>query len=128
MTTRADGVHAALRRMLANGPLTALPKRAADQQLIARLAASQLVPERDYREKEVNEALLRWLATFVAPHGIDHVTVRRMLVDLRLLLRDKAGTTYRLNQRRTSRVNADPARVLADMAAERGRRKAQHAA
>jgi hypothetical protein len=128
MSTRNDGVHAALRRMLANGPLMALPKRPADQQLIARLAASQLVTERDYREREINEALERWLATFVAPHGIDHVTVRRMLVDLRLLVRDKAGTVYRLNQRRTSRVNADPARVLADMAAERSKRKAEHAA
>jgi hypothetical protein len=31
------------------------------------------------------------------PHGIDHVTLRRFMVDLRVLKRDRSGSTYHLN-------------------------------
>ncbi len=115
-----------LRRLLANGPLTGLPTRAEDEQLLLLLAAKRFEPRREYREAEVNELLREWLATFVAPFGIDHVTLRRRLVDSGLLLRDAAGSTY-WTLRRVPRIDVDPARVLSEVREERAERKRQHA-
>src|SRR5437867_556076 len=62
----------ALKRLLANGPLTAYPTRRSDQQLLLRLAAARFEPARAYSEAEVNDILAAWLDTFCAPHSIDH--------------------------------------------------------
>lgn len=112
-----------LQRLLANGPLTAMPKRPDDQVLLARLAASQFELDRAYSEGEVNDQLSDWLDTFCAPFGIDHVTMRRLMVDSRLLMRDKAGSTYRVNPEAAEELDAEPAQVLAQARAEREARK-----
>ena len=117
----------ALRRMLANGPLTALPKRSDDQALLLQLAASRLEPDRTYSEREVNEALEGWLGTFCSPCGIDHVTLRRLMVDSRLLARDKSGSAYRVNPDSIDVPKADPAQVLAEIMFEREARKRDRA-
>ena len=80
-----EKAHRDLKRLLANGPLTAVPKRPSDQQLLVTLAAAQFEMQRTYREDEVNETLKAWLQTFCEPFGIDHVTLRRLLVDSRLM-------------------------------------------
>jgi hypothetical protein len=120
----------ALKRLLANGPLTAVPKRPSDQQLLVALAAAQFAPDRTYREAEVNETLRQWLLTFCDPHGIDHVTLRRMLVDSRLLSRTKSGSTYRLDEASLGEAQSmsalDPARILAEIRGERASRKSSH--
>ena len=114
----------ALQRMLANGPLTAVPKRPADQQLLLALAAARFEPQREYREPEVNEILKAWLETFCAPYGIDHVTLRRMLVDGGLLIRPKSGASYRADRSKLGEPAAiDPAEVLAQVRSERASRK-----
>lgn len=95
-----DKTPEALRRLLANGPLTGMPVRPQDQALLARLAAARFEAGRAYREGEVNETLTAWLATFCAPFGIDHVTLRRLLVDSRYLVRDPAGASYRVDPQR----------------------------
>lgn len=118
---RAD----ALRRLLANGPLTGWPRRPADQDLIVALTAARFEPGREYREAEVNEVIEAWLATFVAEYGIDHVSMRRALVDARFLVRDKAGATYHLDAARVHQEDAklDPASLIAEIRAERADRK-----
>jgi hypothetical protein len=115
-----------LRRLLANGPLTALPTRAADEELLLRMAARRFEPRRDYSEAQVNEVLRAWLQTFTAPFGIDHVTLRRRLVDTRLLLRDTAGANYWVMKRGDAAFDIDPAQVLAQMRREREARKRAH--
>ena len=115
-----------LKRLLANGPLTGYPTRRADQNLLLRLAAGRFAAKRSYTETEVNEILRGWLATFCAPYGIDHVSMRRYLVDARLLARDTAGSTYR-RAAPAQEVDADPAQVLAEIRRERAARKRQHA-
>ena len=115
-----------LKRMLANGPLTAYPTRQEDEQLLLLLAAARFEPRREYREAEVNERLREWLSTFVAPFGFDHVTLRRRLVDTGLLLRDAAGSAY-WTLRRVPGMDIDPAKVLAQVLAERAERKRQYA-
>jgi hypothetical protein len=118
-----------LRRLLANGPLTGLPSRRDDVELLLQLAAARFESGRAYGEKDVNQALRQWLATFSEPYGIDHVSLRRELVDARLLVRDTSGSEYRLNPRRMRRdvAEAAPADVLAEIREERAARKRQHA-
>jgi hypothetical protein len=121
-----------LERLLANGPLTALPKRPGDQHLVALLAAARFAPGGIYLEAEVNARLVAWLETISVPYGIDHVTMRRLLVDSRLLTRTKSGSSYHLDAASAAEIDAvralDPAELLATIADERDRRKRQHAA
>lgn len=121
----------ALKRLLANGPLTAMPKRPPDQQLLVTLAAAQFDPGKTYREREVNEILGAWIRTFCEPYGIDHVTLRRLLVDSRLLSRTASGSTYRINREMLGDTESggtiEPARVLAEIRDDReSRKRRQH--
>jgi len=123
----ADPAREALRRMLSNGPLTGWPRRPSDQELLVELAAGRFEPGREYREAEVNDAIRAWLETFCAPYGIDHVTMRRMLVDARRLVREKNGSTYRTHPESPRGSGAvDPAQVLAQVSDERAARKRSH--
>lgn len=122
-------VRAVLKRMLANGPLTALPARPRDLKVLLSLAAAQFEAGRRYSEPQVNERLQEWLEPFCSPFGVDHVTVRRCLVDAGLLVRDRAGATYELAARRRSpRIDIEPAQVMADVQLERQKRKRAHLA
>jgi hypothetical protein len=124
--------HKTLKRLLVNGPLTGYPSRPADQELLIELAALKLDPAATYRETEVNAVLRDWLATFCAPFGIDHVTLRRELVDRRFLSRDTAGSSYAVNRERVAAIDADgsvePGQVLVEIQQDREARKRRHAA
>ena len=128
----ADEARRALERMLANGPLAAMPKRPQDQDLLALMAAARFEPGATYSEAEVNDVLAGWLATFCAPYGIDHVTLRRMLCDTRLLERTKSGSTYAVNAQKRGEIAAVaglvPSEMLAAVQAARARRKEAHRA
>jgi hypothetical protein len=119
-------VRSTLRRMLANGPLTALPRRAQDLRVLLHLAAARFDPGRAYSEPEVNDRLQAWLEPFSSPFGVDHVTVRRCLVDARLLLRDKAGSTYERAKRVFGPASVEPAKIMAEVQLEREKRKRAH--
>jgi hypothetical protein len=122
-----DDPRKALKRMLANGPMTAMPKRSGDQDILARLAAARFEPGRMYTEGEVNVALEAWLESFTDRYGIDHVTLRRLLVDRRLLVRTKSGSTYELSEAARQDLERfheiDPAQVLVRAREEREARK-----
>ena len=123
----------ALGRMLANGPLTHLPGRESDLAVLLALATWQLVPRRVYRESEVNEVLRKWIESFCSPGGVDHVTLRRCLVDARFLARDPAGSTYSVVLATAEQAIAAEARdvrpgdVLEVIRHERKNRKRVHA-
>lgn len=129
MNQLREETHRALKRLLANGPLTAVPKRLSDQQLLVTLAAAKFEAQKTYRESEVNEILKAWIHTFCEPHGIDHVTLRRLLVDARLLSRTASGSTYRINRERFGEAvtTIEPAKVLSEIRSERESRKRQRA-
>jgi hypothetical protein len=122
--------HRTLKRLFVNGPLTGLPTHPADQELLVELAATRFEPGKAYRENEVNEVLEPWLASFCEPSGIDHVTVRRMLVDSRRLVRTTSGSLYEVNAAKAREVEAlrgiDPAAILAEVQDERAQRKQAH--
>ena len=123
----------ALKRMLANGPLTDLPRSRPDQVLLFALAAGRFEAGRTYDEKGVNEVLRGWLEGASVPYGVDHVTVRRCLVDARFLVRDKAGTGYEVAPARIHEAIADdvqeldPGRIIAEVRQLRAQRKREHA-
>jgi hypothetical protein len=126
MSTETE-VRAVLKRILANGPLTSLPVRPHDLKVLLTLAAAQFEPGRRYSEPQVNDRLQEWLEPFCSPFGVDHVTVRRCLVDAGLLARDKAGATYEL-ARKLSPLKVEPAAVMAEIQRERQTRKRAHLA
>lgn len=127
-----DSALKALKRMLANGPVTAVPKRPADQALLAALAASRFDPEATFPESEVNDGLEAWLETISVPYGIDHVTLRRLVVDTGFLKRTSSGSAYRVNPEKLAELEAirelEPAQVLAGLRDERRRRKQKSSA
>lgn len=128
---RAERARRDLKRLLANGRLTMMPKRPSDQELVAALAACRFDPSRTYTEAEVNEQLTAWLPCISEEFGIDHVSLRRLLVDLRLLVRSSSGSTYRVNEARGVDLDAvrdiDPGLIAEDIQAERRVRKQQRA-
>lgn len=127
MTITATSALRDLKRLLANGRLTAMPKRPSDQELVAALAASRFDAQKSYTEVEVNEQLTAWLESISEEFGIDRVSLRRLLVDLRLLVRTSSGSTYRVNEANAADLDAvrdiDPAAIVSDIRADRSRRK-----
>ena len=80
-----DEQAAVLRNFAEDGRLKALPARAAQRGLVLEYLADRFEHGRDYTDPEVNELL----ASFYE----DHVTVRRLLVDERLL--ERSAGIYR---------------------------------
>lgn len=123
----------ALTRMLNAGPLDHLPKRRGDVEVLLALAAAIFRPRQTYREDEVNAHLAAWIDKFTVPGAFDHVTLRRLAVDRRFLLRNAAGTAYRLNagmlaaQISAAAQSIDPGAVLASLQTERDKRKRERA-
>ncbi|WP_405595226.1 DUF2087 domain-containing protein [Streptomyces sp. NBC_01410] len=74
--------------LFSHGRLTAIPRKAARrEQLLVHLAQTLFERDRDYSEREVNEALLTVHEDFSA--------LRRHLVVASLLDRTKDGSSYR---------------------------------
>ena len=73
-----------------------LPKKQLDRHILLISSILKLEPGRQYSEKEINEELQIWIIRFGRSFGLDHVTLRRYLVDEKYLARDSAGGTYAL--------------------------------
>ena len=81
----------ALRRLTdATGLNIAYPAGAADRLVILRALARRIDPERIYTEHELNELIQQHLH----PDAIDHVTVRRDLIDYQFIRRTANGARY----------------------------------
>lgn len=70
------------------------PKKELDRHVLLISAALRLEPQRQYTESELNDKLRWWTARFGDPVNLDHVTLRRFLVDDGYLRRDTAGRAY----------------------------------
>lgn len=73
-----------------------MPKKELDRHVLLVSATLRLEAQRQYTEKELNEELRKWSAQFGGNFALDHVTLRRYLVDEGYLQRDAAGGTYEL--------------------------------
>ena len=101
---------AALRNLLRTGALQALPTHPHVLDTLLALATGGLARKRAYAEWEVNETLSAWLESVHAK--VDHVTLRRRMVDLGFLKRTKDGSRYFLNFGRVNGVLGDGALVI----------------
>ena len=73
-----------------------LPKKQLDLHILYISAILGLDPRRQYSETELNEELRTWTESYGHNFGLDHVTLRRYLIDAGYIQRDAAGTSYAL--------------------------------
>ncbi len=76
---------------------TQLPKKAADLHILLYSAILNLESDQSYTEKEINAHLQGWCLHFGQTMGLDHVTLRRALVDEGFLKREPSGNHYSVN-------------------------------
>jgi hypothetical protein len=72
------------------------PRRRRDREILMKSILLELDSMRHYREPEINEALRAWSAEVAPAIEIDHVTLRRLLVDYGHLERTADGGAYRV--------------------------------
>jgi len=73
-----------------------LPKKRIELQMLLTSVVFTFEFDQAYSESEVNALILDWISRLGNELGVDHVTLRRYLVDEGILLRDEFGTTYQL--------------------------------
>ena len=115
--TTARKVERLLRRLLHAGRFEGFPRNPEHLDIVLAVAAGGLARQRPYAEWEVNETLSLWLVSVRA--DIDHVTLRRRMVDCGFLKRTTDGARYFLNYGRVAGVLGDPALEI-DAGALRG--------
>ncbi len=111
-----------------------LPKKQLDRHIMLLSTTLSFETDRIYAEPELNRLLRVWTDSFGENIGLDHVTLRRLLVDERYLRRDPAGTGYQLAMDLIpytfdNAINTLDLQVVIDQAIlEREQRKQQHLA
>jgi len=75
-----------------------LPKKPLDLHILYLSAILRLHPQRQYSEAALNEELRRWTERYGANFALDHVTLRRYLIDAGYIQRDAAGNAYALRE------------------------------
>jgi len=78
---------------LRGGP-TGFPRRRRDRHILLKSVALTLDKRAEYTEPEVNTKLRLWLRDVGAPFHLDHVDLRRYLIDEEFLGRSKDGSRY----------------------------------
>jgi len=109
-----------------------VPRKRRDQHILFASIILILDSEKEYSEKELNEGIKRWLTVIGRTIEIDHVNLRRHLVDELYLTRDPAGKTYNIQniekldlfERAISEV--DPEIVIENALERRKQRKQQY--
>ena len=79
-----------------NSGMTGLPRRSRDRHILLKSVVLTLSTAKEYTERDVNERLQIWLADIGRSIHLDHVSLRRWLVDEGYLERDSRGSTYRV--------------------------------
>jgi len=72
------------------------PRGQRDRDILVQSIVLMLDASRAYSELEINEALRAWRRDVAPAIEIDHVTLRRRLVDIGRLERTPDGATYRV--------------------------------
>lgn len=71
------------------------PRRRRDREILLKSIAMQLDSAREYSEPEINRVLQDWSRHVAPAIDVDHVTLRRLLVDYGELERTADGARYR---------------------------------
>lgn len=78
--------------------LSGLPKDYANQNILLKSAALTVGESEVFTEQEINEKLKYWINEVSHLKSIDHVTLRRRLVDTGYLTRSNDGSRYRVSR------------------------------
>ena len=111
-----------------------IPRRPEDRQLLAASVVSRLEPGRVYNEREIGLVLVRWCNSFGWRFAVDHVELRRMVVDMGLVRRNASGSEYRLVEEANAALYApairevDLEQVVQEARDERDRKKREYLA
>ena len=73
-----------------------IPRKTAPYHVLLVSAILGFDPARDYSEADVNAELQRWILEFGRKLKVEHVELRRFLVDAGYLARDTSGSAYRV--------------------------------
>jgi hypothetical protein len=76
--------------------LTGFPKDDLDHHILLKSAVLMMGPPAEFTEKEVNERLELWVLNVGHIKFMDHVTLRRRLVDMGYLTRKTDGSSYQV--------------------------------
>lgn len=118
-----------LQRIFHGGQMRRVPKKREDAEAILALAISGLDGEGLFEESEINIHLAGWLDGIAAEESLDHITLRRYLVDFGFLRRASDGVVYRIVPERRDEVleesarAIDPKRVFSEVGAARQARR-----
>ncbi|PIW10745.1 MAG: hypothetical protein COZ65_01490 [Caldiserica bacterium CG_4_8_14_3_um_filter_35_18] len=74
-----------------------LPRKIKDKRILFKSIVSTLEPGKEYSEKEINDKLKLWLEKVNQNAGINHVILRRSLIDEGYLVRKINGSEYYVN-------------------------------
>jgi hypothetical protein len=72
------------------------PRKAVDREILMKSIRALVDPRRTYREPEINALLQAWQRDVAPAIDVDHVTLRRLLIDYAHLERTADGRGYRL--------------------------------
>ena len=128
----ADEFKQRLEALLLSSGGRGLPRKRRDWDILFKSITLALEAGRDYSEKEVNQVVGEWLDGIGQAIEIDYVTLRRHLVDTGYLIRDLAGTSYRVSLEAMAELfepaadKVDPATVVEEARSRREQRKRQH--
>jgi len=97
-----------------NGSGASFPRKSRDRQILYCSIIQTLDRARKYSEPELNDALQEWLLHIGTCLDMDHVTLRRYLIDERYLSRDANGTAYQINAARIDSIEFEPSIAAID--------------
>jgi hypothetical protein len=109
---------------------TGLPRKRVDRQILFQSVVLTLSPDAEYTEKEIDAALEAWLEDVAPSIDIDHVALRRYLVDDEFLGRAPDGSAYSVLAPGSRRIRFAPEvktidvrEVIADAKRQRAEQK-----
>ncbi len=128
----ADEFRQRLEALLLSPGGRGLPRKRRDWDILFKSITLALEAGRDYSEREINEAMEKWLTGIGQAIEIDYITLRRHLVDAGYLVRDLAGVTYRVGREAIGELfesatdTVDPVAVVEEARSRKEQRKRQY--
>jgi RimJ/RimL family protein N-acetyltransferase len=120
---------ARLIKLCGKSNLMQFPKRHKDQLVLLASVILNLKPKKQYSEKSINKSIIEWLRKMASKSYLDHVTLRRYLIDFGLLERDPAGHRYHVVESKLSHLferyiqTIDPFSLIKEFRAQREKQR-----
>ena len=101
-----------LNKLCGKNDLMQFPKNHTDRLVLLGSIALALKPKKVYSEKKINEIILEWIKKMAKESYLDHVTLRRYLIDFGLIERDPDGRQYHISESNLYNLFEDTIRTI----------------